>query len=111
VSAPAADHALMQEKQPQKSQKATGFEEQLLQKFRQHRKEYVLEKILSFITEEELTTNELEEMVVERKQLCGRTAFFSYLKELRLQGMLEDVLVGKRKILASKARISHKREL
>lgn len=111
LSAPVSNISSRQEKSNSKQQKpSTGFEEQLLQKFRQHRKEYVLQKILDLIQGEELTVNELEEIVVERKQLCGRTAFFSYLKELRFQGFLEDVLAGKRKILVSKSRIVRKNE-
>lgn len=55
-----------------------------------------------------LTTNELEELIVDRKGLCGRTSFFSYLKELKIKGIFEDILVGKRKIIAIRHKIIKK---
>jgi hypothetical protein len=85
-----------------------AFEEHLLAKFRAHRKEYVFKKIIEAIKAEELSTNDLEELIVDRKGLCGRTSFFAYLREMRVSGLIDDVLIGKRKILATKDKISKK---
>jgi hypothetical protein len=86
------------------------FEEKALRELRTHRKEYVLRKILDTLESDQFSTNALEEVIVERKGLCGRTSFFAYVKELRLQGLIDDVLVGKRKILAVNGKIAKKTE-
>jgi len=106
---PASEHA-KEVRQLPKHTAQTAFEEKLLRRIRQQRKEYVLQKMVEATQEGEFGTNELEKLIVEQKQLCGRTSFFSYLKELKIQSILEDSLVGKRKILVSKHKIVRKSE-
>ena len=44
-----------------------------------------MQKILDTIGEEGYSTKELERIIVEEQQLCGRTSFYAYIKELRLK--------------------------
>ncbi|MEK6967665.1 MAG: hypothetical protein AABX51_03480 [Nanoarchaeota archaeon] len=61
------------------------FEEKVLSKIRTKKRPYILQKILDTIGEAGYSTKELERIIVDEQQLCGRTSFYSYIKELRLK--------------------------
>ena len=65
------------------------LEEKILQKVRTNKKEYILQQMLKMIEEGSYTTKELELELVQKKGYCGRTAFYSYLKELRDKGHIQ----------------------
>ncbi len=75
------------EQQLSKKTLRSAFEETLIRKVRPRKKEYVLQQILHAASEG-LSTKEMEQVIVGEKKLCGRTAFYAYLKELRLLGRL-----------------------
>ncbi len=80
----------------------SGFEKQFIRRIRPNRKQYVLDQILKMVGEQQYTTREIEDVLVSEKQLCGRTSFFSYLKELRITGKIDNATVGGRVILVDK---------
>ena len=72
-----------------KSKVGRMLEEKILQKVRTNKKEYILQQMLKMIEEGSYTTKELELELVQKKGYCGRTAFYSYLKELRDKGHIQ----------------------
>jgi len=88
-----------------------ALEEKILQRFRVHRKEFIVQKIIEILDSQLIGTKELEQIVVDEKGLCGRTSFFAYLKELRLKNIVEDAWTGNRKILSIKHKITKKTEI
>ncbi len=66
-----------------------------------NRKGYVLKFILGLIHDHNYSTKELEEVVVNEKQLCGRTSFYAYIKELKLKGRINYAEIDERTILVS----------
>ncbi len=67
----------------------TKFENKILAISRPVKKEYVMRQIIELMEKEIYTTKQIENIVVKEKVLCGRTAFYDYLKELRLKNMVE----------------------
>ena len=53
------------------------------------------------ISENKYSTKELEETVVNEKQLCGRTSFYAYIKELKLKGRIGYAEIDERTILVN----------
>lgn len=68
---------------------------------RPQRKEFVMQKILQMADKGVYTTKQIETVIVKEKQLCGRTAFYDYLKELRYRNLIKDKQKNGRKILIS----------
>jgi predicted nucleic acid-binding Zn-ribbon protein len=66
----------------------TQFEKRVLEAVRPNRKAYILEQILKVNENGDLSTKQIEKIIVNEKKLCGRTAFYDYLRELRLQKRL-----------------------
>lgn len=60
-----------------------------------------MQKILQMAENGYYTTKQIETVIVKEKQFCGRTAFYDYLKELRLQKMVENKQKNGRKVLIS----------
>ena len=68
---------------------------------RPQRKEYIMQKILQMAEKGSYTTKQIETVIVKEKQLCGRTAFYDYLKGLRYQNLLKNKQKNGRKVLIS----------
>ena len=77
----------------------SNFERHIVSRIRPNRKNYVLQFILNLVGEGSYSTKELEAVVVNEKQLCGRTSFYAYLKELKLRNKLNYAEVDDRSVL------------
>lgn len=75
------------------------FEENIIRRIRPNRKNYIMREMLKLIDENKYSTKEIEHTIVREKNLCGRTAFYSYLKELNLKGEIEKAELGAKKVL------------
>jgi hypothetical protein len=78
---------------------ASSFQRHIISRVMPNRKGYVLKFILDLIGENKYSTKEIEEMVVNEKQLCGRTSFYAYLKELKLKGRINYAEIDERMVL------------
>ncbi|MFC1753500.1 hypothetical protein ACFL96_08930 [Thermoproteota archaeon] len=86
-------------KEPQFSPAQNRFEEQVLARVRPNRKNFVMQKVLELVEDNKYSTKEVEDMIVKEKQLCGRTSFYSYLRELKHRGKINYADVGDKTIL------------
>jgi len=75
------------------------FEQQVLARVRPNRKNYVMQQIITLIEDNKYSTKDVEDVIVKEKQLCGRTSFYSYLKELRHRGKINYADLGDRTVL------------
>jgi len=75
------------------------MEKNIIVQTRSRKKEYVFSIILNLIENRELTTKQLEILIVNEKGLCGRTAFYDYIKELKNTEKIRIIYKGSRKIL------------
>lgn len=66
---------------------------------RPQRKEFVMQKILDLTEKGSYTTKQIETVIVKEKGLCGRTAFYDYLKELKIKNMVKINHQNGRKVL------------
>ncbi len=80
------------------------FSHKIIAQMRPVKKEYVLQQILNLVEKESYTTKQIETIVVREKTLCGRTAFYDYLRELKHRGMVVESASGSRRVLAVKHR-------
>jgi phage shock protein A len=78
-----------------------GFQRHIMARVLPNRKGYVLKFILDLISENKHSTKEIEEIVVNEKQLCGRTSFYAYLKELKLKGRISYAEIDERSVLVN----------
>ncbi|MBI2137356.1 hypothetical protein HYU12_02445 [Candidatus Woesearchaeota archaeon] len=76
-----------------------GFVSRIVSMIRPQRKEYVMQKILELAEKGDYTTKQIETVIVREKGLCGRTAFYDYLKELKYKGLLKPWQKSGRKVL------------
>jgi chromosome segregation ATPase len=81
------------------AQTPSSFQKHIMSRVLPNRKGYVLKFILDLISENKYSTKELEEIVVNEKQVCGRTSFYAYLKELKLKGRINYADIDERSIL------------
>ncbi|MBW2964315.1 hypothetical protein KY363_02550 [Candidatus Woesearchaeota archaeon] len=79
----------------------SSFQRHILSRVLPNRKGYVLKFIMDLVKENRHSTKEIEEIVVNDKQLCGRTSFYAYLKELKLRGRITYADIDERQILVS----------
>lgn len=79
----------------------SSFQRHIMSRVLPNRKGYVLKFILDLVKENRHSTKEIEEIVVNDKQLCGRTSFYAYLKELKLRGKITYADIDERQILIS----------
>jgi len=79
----------------------SSFTDRIASEALMNRKNYALKLIISMASQKKYSTVQVEKFIVEEKRLCGRTTFYSYLKELRSKGVIEDISIGSRLILAS----------
>ncbi len=81
--------------------KRTYFENKVVSMLRSRRKDYVLRQILELAEKETHSTREIEEIIVGEKALCGRTAFYDYLRELKHKKMIRYGEKGSKKVVAA----------
>lgn len=81
--------------------KRTRFERRVLAKIRPRKRDYVLEQVLKLAETGKYSTKDVENFIVDEKGLCGRTSFYSYLKELRNKKLIRDESVDGRKIIVN----------
>jgi len=79
-----------------------SFESKIVSMIRPQRKEYIMQKILDFVEKGGYTTKQIETVIVKEKELCGRTAFYDYLKELKYQNLVKISQKNGRKVLKPK---------
>jgi hypothetical protein len=78
------------------------LEKTVLAKVRQQRKAYVLEQILKLVDQGIQSTTEIEAIIVGEKGMCGRTAFYDYMRELKLKKALKRKNFGERKVIVTR---------
>lgn len=81
--------------------KRTYFENKVVSMLRSRRKDYILKQILELAARESHSTREIEEIIVGEKALCGRTAFYDYLRELKHKKMVRYNEKGSKKVVAA----------
>ena len=79
--------------------RTSGFVNRIVSMIRPQRKEYVMQKILEISEKGNYTTKQIETIIVREKGLCGRTAFYDYLKELKYKNVLKHLQKNGRKVL------------
>ena len=79
----------------------SSFQRHIMARVMPNRRGYVLKFILDLIGENKYSTKEIEEIVVNEKQLCGRTSFYAYLKELKLKGRINYAEIDERMVLVN----------
>jgi chromosome segregation ATPase len=77
----------------------TGFEQKVMARLRPNRKSYVLQEMKKLISEAKFSTKEIEEIIVNEKNLCGRTSFYAYLKELKDRGSVAYSTINEQSVL------------
>ena len=82
----------------------TKFERVVIAKARPIKKEYVMNHIVELAAKGNYTTKQIETIIVREKMICGRTAFYDYLRELKVQDMLRVSERGVRRVLLSNKR-------
>ncbi len=65
------------------------FVNKIVSMIRPQRKEYVMQKMLELVEKGNCTTKQIETVIVREKGLCGRTAFYDYMKELRYKNLVK----------------------
>lgn len=76
-----------------------GFVNRIVAMIRPQRKEYVMQKMLELIEKGSYTTKQIETVIVKEKGLCGRTAFYDYMKELKYKNMIKTAQKSGRNVL------------
>jgi predicted nucleic acid-binding Zn-ribbon protein len=83
-----------------KREEKTSFEERMIKThIMPNRKSYVMQEIQKAIGAGKYSTKQVERMIVEEKKLCGRTTFYSHLRELRGTGRVKEMRAGNKLIL------------
>lgn len=77
----------------------SSFEEDVISRIRPNRKPYIIEQIKELISQNKYPTKQIERIIVGEKKLCGRTSFYSYIKEMRYKGIADYASVGDNNIL------------
>ena len=80
---------------------STAFERHIMSRVMPNRKGYILRYIMELASEQRYSTKEVEEIVVKEKNLCGRTSFYAYLKELKMRGKLSYANIDERSIVVN----------
>jgi hypothetical protein len=70
-------------------ERQSAFESKMLAKIRHQRKAYVMDQIMKLIEKGIHSTKEIETTIVKEKALCGRTAFYDYLRELKHKNLIK----------------------
>ncbi len=77
----------------------TLFEKKLIALARPNKKDYVMQQIVNLANKNVYTTKQIEKIIVEEKEYCGRTTFYDYLRELRARRAVKIAQVGSKKVL------------
>jgi hypothetical protein len=77
------------------------FEKHLIARAKPNRRSYILNMIMETISSNNYSTKEIEDIIVKEKQLCGRTTFYSYIKELRDKNKIDNASINDRLILVA----------
>ncbi len=85
--------------EPKTDLKRTYFENRVVSMLRSRKRDYVLKQILELAAKETHSTSEIEEIIVGEKALCGRTAFYDYMRELKHKRMIRYGEKGAKKIV------------
>ena len=85
--------------QKPEEERSNIFERKILQRIRPNRKKFIIKEIEALLKDGKYSTSDIEEIVVLEKNLCGRTSFFSYLKEMKLKGQVSYAQVADKQIL------------
>ena len=75
------------------------FERHIISRVMPNRKGYIMRFIVDLASEKKFSTKEIEEITVKEKNLCGRTSFYAYLKELKIRGRLGYATIDERSIV------------
>jgi hypothetical protein len=81
--------------------KRTYFEHKVASVLRSRKKDYVLKQILELASKEAYSTREIEEILVGEKAMCGRTAFYDYLRELKHKRMIKFHEKGTKRVIST----------
>ncbi len=81
--------------------KRTYFENKVVSMLRSRKKDYILKQILELASKNLHSTREIEEIIVGEKALCGRTAFYDYLRELKHKRMIRNSERGAKKVISA----------
>lgn len=76
-----------------------NFEKKVLEQIRTRKKDYVLQQMLNLATKNALSTKQIERIIVGEKELCGRTTFYDYLKELKHKNLIKTDVFGAKTVL------------
>ena len=87
--------------EPNPDLKRTYFENKVVSMLRSRRKDYILKQIMQLAALGTHSTKEIEEIVVGEKALCGRTAFYDYLRELKHKKMVRQTESGTKRVIVS----------
>ena len=85
-----------------------AFETAIIAQTRPLKRDYILHQILNLAEKGHYTTKQIENIVVGEKRLCGRTAFYDYLRELRHKRLVKTFESGAKKLLISPEKSSVK---
>lgn len=85
--------------EPKTDLKRTYFENRVVSMLRSRKRDYVLKQILELAAKETHSTSEIEEIIVGEKALCGRTAFYDYMRELKHKKMVRQGEKGAKKVI------------
>ena len=85
--------------EPKADLKRTYFENRVVSMLRSRKREYVLKQILELAAKETHSTSEIEEIIVGEKALCGRTAFYDYMRELKHKKLVKHGEKGAKKVV------------
>ena len=77
------------------------FMDNVVSMIRPRRKEYVIQKILHLVEKEARPTKQIETVIVKEKGLCGRTAFYDYLREMKHRKLIKQEQISGRNVLIS----------
>jgi len=83
----------------QKKKPRSKFKEKIAYQIMSNRKNFIIQKIMELASKNKYSTKDIEKIIVEEKQFCGRTAFYSYLKELKLKNAIDQATIGSKKVL------------
>ncbi len=79
----------------------TRIEKKIMAISRPVKKDYIMHQIIELVEKGSYTTKQIESIIVREKMLCGRTAFYDYLKELKLRNQIETQEKGTKKLVSS----------
>ncbi len=75
------------------------FDRKIIAISRPVKKDYIMQQIMNLAEKGNYSTKQIESVIVKEKMLCGRTAFYDYLKEMKLRKELVLSEKGSRKVL------------